>query len=148
MKTHKLHSPEVNLQEANGWFNELNLSMPTSSRETFLVFKAVLHSIRDTLNAQNATYLGTHLPLLIKGIYYEGWDPSNNPRNLSCTEDFFDIVDERYHGERIIEAVEEISAVVRFLSKKIGQDESWLRDFVPKELSVLWEVHNDEEFFA
>jgi Uncharacterized conserved protein (DUF2267) len=39
----------------------------------------VLHALRDRLPQQNAVELGAQLPMVIRGMYYEGWDLQKEP---------------------------------------------------------------------
>ena len=39
----------------------------------------MLHTLRDRLTVDVAAKLAAQLPTLIRGIYYEDWDPSRTP---------------------------------------------------------------------
>jgi uncharacterized protein (DUF2267 family) len=43
----------------------------------------VLHVLRDRLTPEQAVHLGAQLPILVRGVYYEGWgaSPQNPPTN-------------------------------------------------------------------
>jgi uncharacterized protein (DUF2267 family) len=57
----------------NNIMNDLNIS---DKHTAYSSLRAVLHSIRDFLNPEEAVHLGSQLPMLIRGIYYEDWEMS------------------------------------------------------------------------
>jgi uncharacterized protein (DUF2267 family) len=68
------------LQTTNGWLNELTAEMGRDdSQQAYRVLRAVLVALRDRLTVEEATDLGAQLPMLIRGFYYEGWNPSKTP---------------------------------------------------------------------
>ena len=48
--------------------------------------RAVLHTLRDRLTVEEAANLAAQLPLLVKGIFYEGWNPARVPRKMDRAE--------------------------------------------------------------
>ena len=43
------------------------------------VLKATLHALRDRIGPENAIHLGAQLPILVRGIYYDGWQFAQTP---------------------------------------------------------------------
>ena len=50
------------------------------------VLRAVTHVLRDRVEPNVAAHVAAQLPLLIRGIFYEGWDPAKTPMRMSLTE--------------------------------------------------------------
>ena len=74
------------LQESNLWLKELSTILKTRDRETaYRILRATLHALRDRLGAHNAVHLGAQLPMLLRGLYYEGFrleESSTTERHL------------------------------------------------------------------
>jgi uncharacterized protein (DUF2267 family) len=47
--------------------------------QSYAALRTVLQALRDRLTVQTAAQLGAQLPMLVRGIFYEGWDPSRVP---------------------------------------------------------------------
>jgi uncharacterized protein (DUF2267 family) len=55
-------------------------------REAYRDLRAFLHTLRDRLTVDLAAQLGAQLPMLVRGIYYEAWDPSHAPVKMKAEE--------------------------------------------------------------
>jgi hypothetical protein len=71
---------DESVQQANIWFNEVDYRTGWDNKQrSYRLLRAVLHALRDHMNADEAAQLSAQLPILIRGIYYEGYDPSKTP---------------------------------------------------------------------
>jgi uncharacterized protein (DUF2267 family) len=55
-------------------------------REAYRNLRAFLQTLRDRLTVDLAAQLGAQLPMLVRGIYYEAWDPSHAPVKMKAEE--------------------------------------------------------------
>src|SRR6202048_3294353 len=77
------------LHKTNAWLNDLMGMMGSQDRhKAYIVLKATLHALRDRLTIEEVAQLGAHPPMLIRGFYYEGWDPSGKPVRERHKEQF------------------------------------------------------------
>ena len=63
------------IEQAYGWPKERR-------NQSYAALRAVLHAVRDRLTVDECAHLAAQLPTLVRGIYYEGWDPSRVPVKL------------------------------------------------------------------
>jgi len=74
---------DTTLEKTYLWLNELAEELGTSDRhEAYEVLRAFLHALRDRLPVESAVKLGAQLPMLVRGFYYEGWDPVHKPDKM------------------------------------------------------------------
>jgi uncharacterized protein (DUF2267 family) len=58
------------LQKTSQWLNDLMMDMGWQDRQmAYSTLRAVLHTLRDRLTADEAVDLGAQLPMLIRGFY-------------------------------------------------------------------------------
>jgi hypothetical protein len=69
---HKTNRVLRDIEEAYGWRKELR-------EQSYSALRAVLHELRARLTVQEAADFAAQLPILVRGVFYEGWDPSRVP---------------------------------------------------------------------
>ncbi|WP_301176661.1 DUF2267 domain-containing protein [Actinomadura geliboluensis] len=67
------------IEHAHGWSKE-------QRNMSYDALRAVLHALRDRLTVDECAHLAAQLPLLVRGVYYEGWDPSRVPVKMDKEE--------------------------------------------------------------
>jgi uncharacterized protein (DUF2267 family) len=74
------HDFEAAVRATDDWINDLMRRLGWQDRDrAYLALTAGLHALRDCLQKDEAVYLGAHLPVLLRGLYYEGWHPASRP---------------------------------------------------------------------
>lgn len=84
---------ERSVGKAQEWISELHEYIPwVSGDAVYHLFRAVLQTLRDQLSIDEAAHFAAQLPLLLRGTFYECWDPQSLvPKGLGKDE-FLDAV--------------------------------------------------------
>lgn len=81
------------VQETNIWLKGIEEELQLENRQqAYSALRAVLHALRDRLPPDVAIKLGAQLPILIRGIYYEGWHAAGTPTRERHVEEFVEHV--------------------------------------------------------
>jgi uncharacterized protein (DUF2267 family) len=81
------------VQQIQEWLKELRDNADLADEaEALSVLRSVLHQLRDRLTPAEAIELGAQLPVIVRGIYYEGWRPSQTPEKVRSKQKFLDEV--------------------------------------------------------
>ena len=130
------------IQRTNTWLKDLMQELNWSDRrKTYVVFRCVLHALRDHPSVRDAVYVGEQLPMLIRGAYYEHWDPSGKPFPLRSREEFFSGLAGSLarDGENAASAETVTRAVFRLLDRKATEGEiADLQAILPPAVTDLW----------
>lgn len=77
------------------WLDDVMAAVETTDRsKAFRALRAVLHALRDQLHLAAAVDFAAQMPLLIRGLYYEGWKPTATCRGT--VDDFVMRVGEEF----------------------------------------------------
>ena len=78
---------DTTVQKTYRWLRELAVELGGVGRDdAYDVLRGFLHTLRDRLTIDEAADLAAQLPMLIRGLYYEGWDPSRVPIKMKAVE--------------------------------------------------------------
>jgi uncharacterized protein (DUF2267 family) len=81
------------VQQCQEWLKELRDNGDlANTTEALAVLRIVLHHLRDRLTLQEGVDLGAQLPIIVRGIYYEGWQPQKVPHKVHTLQKFIDEV--------------------------------------------------------
>lgn len=126
--------------KTNEWLAELMEELHTDERKyAYRVLRSTLHALRDRITVDEAADLGAQLPMLIRGIYYEGWKPGSTPTNDDLEEFLERIQGEMEDQPGVPDPRRWARAVFTVMSHRIDAGE--IRDvtgLLPDELRALW----------
>jgi uncharacterized protein (DUF2267 family) len=127
------------IHKTNVWLKDLmDLTESTDRHEAYLALRAALHALRDRLTVEEASQFAAQLPMLIRGFFYESWDPTGKPLKERHREQFLAHVG-RELGACPWDPEQAVRAVFQLLVNRITAGE--IRDIeqvLPHEIRDLW----------
>lgn len=124
---------------AEKWVDDLTQRLGWRDREkVHSALVATLHALRDCLPAHEAVFLGDHLTILLRGLYYEGWRLAKYS-SLRNRDAFLERIREGVHRDPGIDAENVARVVLALLAERLPASElEDVRAVTPKELRALW----------
>lgn len=114
-------------------------SWPSWGQVAYRALAAVLHTLRDRLTTEEAAHLGAQLPILVRGIYYDGWRPAAQPQLLRSREAFLEAIAERLSNIRPINPETAARAVFATLRRHVTEGETdEVMAMLPQPIRALW----------
>ena len=134
------------LQKTNIWLKDLMGILGWHDRnQAYLALRATLHALRDRLTIEEVAQFAAQLPMLIRGFYYEGWDPTGKPLKERHKEEFLAKVRQEIKSYRI-DSEEVARAVFTVVEKHVSEGEvEDVEHILPKELRDLWPAAAQQE---
>lgn len=132
---------DTTVQKSNEWLKELGDELHWESRrEVYLGMRSAMHALRDRLTPEEAASLASQLPLLLAGVFYDGWSPGSTPVKVRDRQEFLELVREPLHQAKPNADPERVTRTVfELLTRKIsgGQVEK-VKRMLPEEIRNLW----------
>ncbi len=127
------------LQTTDIWLDEIMEVIGPDRQIAWHVLGAVLRTLRDRLILGLAAHLGAELPLLVRGLYYDQWQPGKQPSNLRTAEEFLDQVAKGLTGIRPVDVTDATRAVFKVLEHRIEPHQiENVREALPADIRSLW----------
>src|SRR3954452_15646064 len=128
---HKTNRILRQIEESCGWPKECR-------NQSYNAMRAVLHALRDRLTVDEAAHFAAQLPMLVRGVYYDGWDPSRVPKKMH-RDDFLDQIRQEMPPYEVQGGIEGLVHTVAHALRLYITDGEWddIKAAMPKDLAVM-----------
>ena len=137
-----LDSIDTTLHKTNQWLAGVMVSLGTDDRKkAYAALRSVLHALRDRFPVATVAGLGAQLPMLVRGIYYDGWRPHLDGRveHVHTVEEFLAVVDRELPAGMALDPERAVRAVLRVVEQHLDPNEtSKIVRLLPRALHELW----------
>ena len=111
------------LQTTNIWLDEIMEEIGPDRKTAWRVLAVVLHRLRNRLPLGLAANLGAQLPILVRGVYYDQFQPEQLPGDCDTMEQFCAEVAEWLRDNRPVDPELAVKSVFRVLSRHVSEGE-------------------------
>ncbi|HYC73986.1 DUF2267 domain-containing protein [Brevundimonas sp.] len=132
------------LQTTHIWLNEITEVIGPDRQLAWKVLSVVLHKLRDRLPVDLAAHLGAQLPLLVRGVYYDQFQPAKQPTRCRNLDEFVEEVQEWLADVRPVNAADAVDAVFGTLSRHVPEGQlTIVRHALPETIRLRWDRLSD-----
>ena len=140
MPKKRFASLDISMQKTKEWLHEIQDELGWEDENmVYIATRSVLQTLRDRLPVEEAIELADELPMVMKGMYYEGYRAIDKPEKIKNREEFFQKVQEKA-PRNPIKTEKATNAVFHTLERKLGKggEIKQVKGNLPKDLQRLW----------
>jgi uncharacterized protein (DUF2267 family) len=128
------------IQEGDLWLRKVAERLHFEDRRhAYSGLRAILHALRDRLTPESAVHLSAQLPMIIRGLYFEGWHMSGKPVSVSSVDEFCTYVTEVLPPKFPMDAKTLAQGVFEVIWGELDPGEvAKIIDQLPVALRALW----------
>jgi len=127
------------LHITNTWLDEIMQEHGPDRQMAWHILSAVLRATRDRLPADLAAHLGAQLPTLVRGTYYDQYQPSKQPVTTRSRDEFLEKVAENLKFTRPVDTQDAAKSVFKVLNHHIDPGQvAKVREALPDDIRTLW----------
>ena len=135
------------IQVTNIWLDDIMRETRWTDRQrAYHALRAVLHTLRDRLPVSESARLAAQLPMLVRGIFFEGWRPGHVPVAEYSRDEFLMHITDAFLFVMDADSREIATAVLRVLARHISPGEAEkIRAALPEGCRELWPASTERQ---
>ena len=139
-ETSRLEVFDTTLHKTHAWINDLREELGAENdHQAYAALRAVLHALRDRLTIDETAHLAAQMPMLVRGMFYEGWKPALVPVKSRNREEFLNQVQAHFRGPPFLNPEQITRGVLALLDRYITRGEiNDVKSMMPSDVSDLW----------
>ncbi len=128
------------VQLTHEWINEVRDRLGwSSSRDALRLLRVTLAQIRDHIGHDQVAQLSAQMPLLIRGMFFEGWTPAQTPVADRSADSFVKVIADKVSDVQDWRGSDDIAAIFNTLNSRISDGEiADVKANLPKHIRALW----------
>lgn len=136
MFSEELHPFSHTLQTSHEWMKTLMQELGVDDpQQAYRALRGALRALREQLKPDEAADLGAQLPMLLRGLYYDGFKPSREPEKRRHLQEFLDRINEDLRTPGDPDAQTAFTSVFITIERNITLGESTdVRSMLPSEI--------------
>lgn len=84
----RFHRFDRNVHTSYEWLDYVAARIDGERRDAYHAMHAVLGALRDRMPVDAAVALASQMPLLVRGVFYDGYEPMRRPHRARAPQDF------------------------------------------------------------
>jgi uncharacterized protein (DUF2267 family) len=146
MATTGLDLFDKTIHTTNIWLKEIMGQIGPDRQTAWKVLTTVLRALRDRLTPELASHLSAQLPLIVRGGYYDLYQPGHVREDVRTDEQFVAEVRRGLSDSRGVDPRDATQAVFAVLGRHISPGEiTKIRNALPKSIRDMWSVEAQPE---
>lgn len=132
---------DATIHKTHEWLRDIKEGLGLDDdRAAYAALRASLHALRDLLTTQHVAQFGAQLPTVVRGIYYEGWQPPPRQMGERQGQDFLEAVRRELHEHLELHDAERVARIVfSVVTARVAPGEvEKIMHSLPRELRALW----------
>lgn len=130
-------------EKARDWVRELAAELSIPEEKAYRIIRVVLHSLRNHIPIAESFHLIAQLPLIWKGIYVDGWKPSQEFNRLGDMADYIQSIRNEdkgmagYDFGNDTNAKKALLSVWKLMANHVSDQEMWhICNTLPEEIAL------------
>jgi uncharacterized protein (DUF2267 family) len=112
------------VQKADIWIADTMRELGTKDPKiAYHALSAGLQALRDRLRVDEAAQLAAQLPLLIRGLFYEGWHPASTPVHARQPQEFIALFERKAGDGENVDPERALAALFSVLQRHVSRGE-------------------------
>jgi uncharacterized protein (DUF2267 family) len=130
---------DKSLQTTNTWLSEIMQQLGVERHVAWHVLGTVLRVVRDRVPIGLTAHLGAQLPLIVRGTYYDQWQPGQEPKKWRTVEEFLELVMLGLRDTEPVGPAEAAEAVFQVLNHYVDPNQvAKVKESLPSEVRDIW----------
>ncbi|RED16650.1 DUF2267 domain-containing protein [Parasphingopyxis lamellibrachiae] len=131
---------DKSVQDANVWLDEVMEQLGWDDKQrAYRLLRSTLHVLRDRIQLNENVQFAAQLPTLVRGIFYEGWQPSRPCTDQKRAADFIASVEAAFDTDPNADPEAAVRAAFAVIALHVSAGEiEDVKSSLPPGIRALW----------